>query len=128
MEHPGTKQAPGDEQQYAGAPYDLIGHDQLEQFPEYSYLFMFSRARTVLPGQRVRVVNTANPAGEYVDWILKRWAAWLDKVHRNPAQPGELRWYKQVDGNDVETTADDPSALSRTFIPARYTDLSLIHI
>ena len=33
-----------------------------------------------------------------------------------------MRWYKREAGRDVETTADDPDALSRTFIPARLYD------
>lgn len=119
MEKIGTPQVPKDEAQYAGAPYDFIGWDQLEQFPAYAYLFMFSRARSA-HGRRVRIVSTANPVGEGVEWIMQRWRAWL--IEEN-AQPGELRWYKMDEqGNDIETTADDPDALSRTFIPAGLQD------
>lgn len=112
----------GDETNYAGAPYDFIGWDQLEQFNQYVYEFMFSRARTSDSNQPVQILATANPVGEYVDWIIKRWGAWLQKGHPNPAAPGELRWYKRVDDKDTETTADDPDGLSRTFIPARLSD------
>jgi hypothetical protein len=123
MEHVGTADLPGDEAQYASAPYDLIGFDQLEEFPEYAYLFMMSRARTADPRQRVRVISTANPVGPGVVWIMRRWAAWLDPAHRNPAKSGEIRWYKRDEFNhDIETTPDDPYASSRTFISARLSD------
>lgn len=119
----GTATHPGDEQQYASAQYDLIGFDQLEQFSQYAYEFMFSRARSVVKNQCVQIVATANPAGEYIEWIIQRWGAWLDEKHPNPAQSGEIRWYKRLaDGREVETTADDPDGLSRTFIAASLKD------
>lgn len=123
MENVGTPNAPKDEAQYASAPYDLIAWDQLEQFPRYAYEFMFSRARSTVKGQRVRVVASANPVGEGVAWITERWAAWLDETHPHPAQSGEIRYYKRNEqGREVETTADDPDAVSRTFIAARLAD------
>jgi len=123
MERVGTPQIPGDEEQYASAPYDFIGFDQLEQFPKYAYEFMFTRARSANPGQRVRIVSSANPVGENVQWIIQRWAAWLDETHPNPAKSGEIRWYKRDEENrDIETIADDPDAVSRTFISAGLED------
>lgn len=124
MERVGTPAIPGDEVAYAGAPYDFIGFDQLEQFPQYAYEFMLSRARTTTKGQRVRMVASANPAGEFVDWIIARWAPWLDETHPDyPDQPGRLRYYKRdAEGVEVETTASDPDGLSRTFIPAKLSD------
>jgi hypothetical protein len=123
MERVGTPQVPADEEQYASAPYDLIAFDQLEQFPQYAYEFMMSRARSADKNQRVRMVSSANPVGEGVLWIMQRWAAWLDEGHPNPAKPGEIRYYKRNDeGNEVETTAEDKDAVSRTFIPAGLAD------
>lgn len=119
MERIGTPQVPADEAQYASAPYDGIFWDQLEQFTEYAYVFMFSRARSA-DGKRVRIVASANPVGEGVEWIMRRWRAWLvDKT----AKPGEILWYRTDEqGNDVQTTKDHPDAVSRTFIPAGLKD------
>jgi hypothetical protein len=119
MERIGTPQVPGDEAQYASAPYDFIFWDQLEQFPQYPYLFMFSRARSATR-KRVRILASANPVGEGIEWIMQRWRAWLiDET----AKPGELLWYKMGPNNeDILTTSDDPDALSRTFIPAGLAD------
>lgn len=119
MEQVGTAINPKDESNYASAQYDLIAFDQVEQFPEYAYLFMLSRARSAKK-HHVRMVASANPVGEGVEWIMRRWRAWLiDKT----AQPGEILYYKRDEkGNDVQTTADDPDAVSRTYIPAGLAD------
>jgi hypothetical protein len=123
MEAIGTPAVPRDEAKYASAPYDLIGIDQLEQFPQYGYTFMLSRVRTTVPGQRTRIVATANPVGENIGWIIERWAPWLDELHPWPARAGDLRYFKRdAQGKEVETTADDPDAMSRTFIPAALKD------
>jgi hypothetical protein len=120
MERVGTPQVPGDEAQYASAPYDFIAFDQLEQFPKYAYEFIASRARSAIAGQRVRLVSTANPIGEGIEWIMQRWRPWLvDET----ARPGELLYYKRdPDGNEILTTPDDPDGQSRTFIPAGLAD------
>jgi hypothetical protein len=135
MERIGTPQEPGDEQSYASAPYDFIAVDQLEQFIEYGYIFMVSRARSADgDGQRVRIVSSANWVGENLDWIIKRWAPWLDPGHPNPAKPGELRWYYRLKGDEQEREAPDATPIwdepandwviprSRTFIPAGLND------
>jgi hypothetical protein len=133
MERVGTPQEPGDEESYASAPYDFIAFDQLEQFPEYAYTFMISRARSA-DGQRVRIMSSANWVGEHLDWIIKRWSPWLDSGHPNPAKPGELRWFYRLKGDENEREApdgapiwDEPAQdwvtpLSRTFIPAGLKD------
>lgn len=109
--------------QYQSAEFDLIGFDELSHFSQFQYEYLLSRARTSRKGQRVRIVGCTNPGGPGHEWVVKRWAAWLDKTHSNPAQAGELRWYKRLaDGTEVETQEDDPDALSRTFIPARLSD------
>jgi hypothetical protein len=61
---------------------------------------------------------------------LRRWAAWLDPKHPNPAKPGELRWYATVDGQErefmtgevIESGGETIYPRSRTFIPARLDD------
>lgn len=109
--------------QYQSAEFDLIGFDELTQFTQFQYEYLLSRARTTVKGQRVRIVACTNPGGEGNDWVVRRWAPWLDETYPNPAAPGELRFFKRdTSGVEVETTAEDPDALSRTFIPARLSD------
>lgn len=124
MARVGTATMPKDEANYASAEYDLIAFDQLEQFPPFAYDFMLSRARSSNPSQRVRIIASANPVGENIEWIIRRWRAWLDEGEPNPAKPGELRYYKREDNNEyeIECAADDPDAMSRTFIPAGLKD------
>lgn len=123
MENIGTARVPGDESHYASAPYDLIAFDQLEQFPQFAYEFMFSRARSTDKTQKVQVISSANPVGENVEWIMQRWGAWLDEKHPHPAQSGEIRYFKRNEQNrDVETAQNDPDAVSRTFIAAGLKD------
>ncbi len=104
---------------YQSAEFDLIAFDELTQFLLIQYVYLLSRLRTTRKGQRVRVVGATNPGGEGNDWVMERWAAWLDEGHENPAKPGELRWYRRdKDGRDVECQPDDAGAMSRTYIPA----------
>lgn len=87
------------------------------------YQFMLSRIRTTAEGQRVRVISCTNPGDTGNDWVMERWAAWLDEGYPNPAKAGEVRWFKPgPDEREIETTADDPDGLSRTFIPATLDD------
>lgn len=109
--------------QYQSAQFDLIGFDELTQFTRVQYEYLLSRARTTHQGQRVRVVACTNPGGDGNDWVMERWAPWLDPGHPRPAQPGELRYYKRADdGAEIETDADDPDGISRTFIAAKLSD------
>lgn len=129
-----------DRKKYQGTPKDFIGFDEVTNFLEDQYTFITAWARSTVPGQRVRVICTGNPPTDPEGlWVIKRWAAWLDKKHPNPALPGELRWYTTIDGNDVECEGPGPVTLpdgsihvgkdgkpilpkSRTFIPAELGD------
>jgi hypothetical protein len=133
MERVGSPQDPGDEAQYASAAYDFIFFDQLEQFPEYAYIFMISRGRSA-DNRRVRIMASANPVGEYIEWIMRRWGPWLDPGHPNPAKPGELRWYYRLKGENQDREAPNSTPIwderaqdfviprSRTFIAAGLRD------
>ena len=108
-----------DRLKYQGAGFAFIGFDELTHFTERQYLYLFSRNRAA-DGSGLRCYMRAgtNPGGPGHEWVKRRWGAWLDKKHPNPAEPGELRWYAQVDDVDTEVGRDHPDAKSRTFIPA----------
>lgn len=104
---------------YQSAEFDFIGFDELTQFTQLQYLYLISRLRTTRKNQRVRVVGATNPGGEGNDWVMERWAAWLDEGYPNPAKPGELRWFRRDDdGRDTECDEHDKGAMSRTYLPA----------
>jgi len=126
---------------YQSAAFDLIGFDELTGFPRAAYMYMLSRARTTIKGQRVQVVGCTNPGGEGNDWVMERWAAWLDPGYNavcgegdriGPAQHGELRWYVQFpserrdrawpDGEPFQHEGKLLRPTSRTFIPAELED------
>ena len=121
----------GDEQKYQGRPHDLKAFDEICHFLESQYLFLSGWTRTTRKAQRCRIVCTGNPPSDSDgEWVLKRWGAWLDDLHPNPALPGELRWYAMIDGKDTERPDGKPfqyngeliQPKSRTFIPSRVQD------
>lgn len=121
-----------DKQKRKGTPHDLYVFDEVTDFTESQYVFITTWNRSAKPGQRCRVVATGNPPTTPEGlWVIKRWAAWLDPHHPNPAQPGELRWYTTAaDGQEIEVDGPGPHAIngesvtarSRTFIPSALSD------
>lgn len=128
----GAMQYEDDKEDWQGRPHDFKGYDEVPTLTEGQYVFTSGWNRTTIDGQRVRVVCAGNPPmGEAGSWVIRRWAAWLDPMHPNPAEPGELRWYATVDGEEVELLVGDPVTdekgetiypKSRTFIPAKLDD------
>ena len=127
----GAVQYEYDVNKYKGRPHDLKAFDELPEFTEAQYRFLIGWARTIDQTQRVRAVSTGNPPTRAEgEWVIRYWGPWLDDQHDNPAQPGELRWFAMVDGEDVEQESGEPfewkgetiQSKSRTFIPARLTD------
>jgi hypothetical protein len=121
-----------DKQRYKGAPHDLCCWDEVSDFTESQYVFVNGWNRSTKPRQRCRIVAAGNPPTRPEGlWVLKRWGAWLDPNHPNPAKPGELRYYTTgADGLEIEVAGHGPHlingeqvmARSRTFIPAKLSD------
>src|SRR5215212_7404670 len=116
---------------WRGRPHDGKFFDELPEFTEAQYLFFSGWARTTTPGQRVRTLGAGNPPTDTDgEWVIQRWAPWLDGQYPNPAAPGELRWFVRIDDKDTEVEGPTPIAWngetlhprSRTFIPAKLAD------
>jgi len=114
-------------QKWKGRAHDLKAFDELSDFTETQYLFITAWNRTTVEGQRCRIVGAGNPPTTAEgEWVIKRWAPWLDESHGNKAEPGELLWYAMVDGEEVEREDGRPFVWkkevirpkSRTFLPA----------
>jgi len=127
----GSCNTPGDEVKYQGRPHDLICFDEVTHFLESQFRFLIGWLRTINPNQRTRVVCAGNPPTTVEGrWVVRFWSPWLDDKHPNPAQPGELRWFTTIKGEDVECPNGNPmqingrnvQPLSRTFIPSNITD------
>jgi hypothetical protein len=128
----GACQHPGDERGYQGRPHDLKAFDELTHFTEGQYRFLSGWLRTTVAGQRCRIVAATNPptTGEG-EWVIARWAPWLDDQNRQMALPGELRWYAVLpggeeieveDGRTLERGGERIRPKSRTFIPSAVDD------
>ena len=116
---------------WQGRPHDHKLFDEITEFTESIYVFVCGWTRTTDPNQRVRIIVTGNPpVDEAGSWVVRRWGAWLDDHHPNPAKPGELRWYATIDGeeqefltgDEIEHNGETIHPRSRTFIPARLDD------
>lgn len=127
----GALQYEKDKEAYRGRPHDLYGWDEVTEFTESQFRFVNAWNRSTRPGQRCRIVATANPPHNAEGrWIIKYWGPWLDDKHPNPAVPGELRWFASIEGEDIEVENGTPfmhgdeevHPRSRTFIPARLKD------
>lgn len=121
-----------DKEHHKGKARDFYAFDEIPDFTESQYLFVTAWCRSTDPDQRCRIINTGNPPTRAKGlWVIKRWGAWLDPRHPNPAKSGELRWYLRQD-DDTEVEVDGPGpymvdgketrAKSRTFIRARLED------
>jgi len=116
---------------YQGRPHDLLVFDEAANFLEAQVRALLGWLRSVDPTQRCQALLTFNPPTTAEGrWITAFFAPWLDKKHPRPAQPGELRWFAMIDGEEVEVPSGEPfqhgadliKPMSRTFIPSRVSD------
>lgn len=99
-----------DKYRYASAEFQFIGFDELTQFPEADYRFLFSRLRrpsgldddNPLAGVPLRMRGASNPGGLGHEWVRRRLIA------------------REVDPDDPGDTA--AKARRRVFIPAKLSD------
>ncbi len=92
---------PGDKYRYGSSEYQLIAFDELTEFEEEDYLFLFSRLRRTenLPVP-LRMRAATNPGGPGHAWVKQRFV-----TDTQPSADGIL-WYKE----------------DRAFVPARIRD------
>lgn len=120
--------------QWQGQAFDLKAIDEAAQVPENVIRFHIGWLRSTVEGQRKRAILASNPpVDERGQYLVGMFRPWLDPLHPNPAEDGELRWYaKDPDGVDIEVPSDEPVMfpgydkptipMSRTFIRARLQD------
>ena len=110
--------------QYQSAEFDAIAVDEVTQWEDPRvYEYLLSRLRSTRRGQRVRMVACTNPGNVGGAWVIRRWRPWLDPSYADPAEEGELRWFRRDErGDDVECAPDHPDAMSRTYIHSRLED------
>ena len=71
----GYLESEGDERRYQSAEFQYVGFDELTQFSENQYLYMFSRMRRLKAATNVpiRMRAATNPGGPGHMWVKKRW-------------------------------------------------------
>lgn len=90
-----------DKYNHQGLQYHFCGFDEVTQFLESQYLYLFSRTRSVEPEIPARIRATTNPGGIGHVWAKARFV--------DATKPGQ-------------TYIDPSTGLSRVFIPARIYD------
>lgn len=127
----GSTPALDDWNKYQGRPHDLLIFDEAANFLEGQVRALLGWLRSVDPNQKCQALLTFNPPTSAEGrWIINFFAPWLDPKHPAPADPGELRWFAAIDGEDVEVESGEPfthkgeliTPMSRTFIPSRVSD------
>jgi hypothetical protein len=97
----GHMQHEDDKYNYMGKEYHRIGMDELTQFTETQYTYLFSRLRTTDPEIRPQIISTTNPGGIGHYWVKERFVT--------ITEPGR-------------TYFDPKSGLPRVFIPGKLED------
>lgn len=128
----GSVKEPNDWLKYQGRPHDLKAFDEISHFLEVQFRALIGWMRTDNPNIRQRVVCAGNPPTDSDgEWVIRFWAPWLDPLHPNPAEDGELRWYvtdeqgkdKEVPGPElVRVGSEWMKPKSRTFIRSSVDD------
>lgn len=103
-----------DKHNYQSAAYADIQFDELTQFTESQYLYLFSRARTTRPGCVPTIRSATNPGGVGHGWCKSRFI--------DPLPPETVGWFKRISDVDTQVDPSDPLAKSRVFIPGRLED------
>lgn len=82
----GHMQHEDDKYNYMGKEYHRIGIDELTQFTETQYTYLFSRLRTTDPDIRPQILSTTNPGGIGHYWVKERFVTITDhgKTHFDP--------------------------------------------
>lgn len=69
----GYLETDADKYQYQGAEYQFIGFDELTQFKESSYTYLFSRLRRLKDSDvPLRMRSASNPGGTGAEWVHRR--------------------------------------------------------
>jgi len=91
-----------DKYHYQGSELDYVGFDELTQFTETQYLYLFSRIRkTTESGIPTRIRAATNPGGVGHNWVKRRFIRTKDPELR-PFIPASYRENPYIDQDDYE--------------------------
>ena len=104
---------------FSGSQYAYIGFDELQNFDERQYLFLFSRNRATNPDITPYVRSTFNPGGVGHYWVKKRF---INPFMNGAGFINRPKYFTRRDGQDAECDPLEPFAVDRLFIPSRLED------
>lgn len=111
----GHMQHEADMLDYQGAEYAFIGFDELTEFTERMYLYMFTRCRVPLEsGLRTYIRSASNPGNLGHAWVKKRFIT--------ASIANKSGYFKMADGKDQRVEKGTPDSRSRVFFPASLDD------
>lgn len=111
----GHMQREDDKLDYQGAQFAYAGFDELTEFTQTQYTYIFSRVRAPEDsGLRTYMRSASNPGNTGHQWVKDRFIT-KDIIN-------QVRHFAIIDGKDQEVTEDHPYAKSRAFYPALLSD------
>lgn len=105
----GHCQRESDKLKYSGFEFPRIRFDEVTQFPESVYLFMFSRCRTSNPDIQINIMSSCNPNGIGMLWVKRRF---VDRI-----KPKEIKAFMRIKGVETEVPIGTKGSLTRQWIP-----------
>jgi predicted phage terminase large subunit-like protein len=101
-----------DKYRYQGAAFQFVGWDELTQFTETQYRYLFSRQRKLADSKvPVRVRATSNPGGRGHDWVKRRFL-----IERKPTRifvPAKLEDNPTLDADDYIESLEELDPITR---------------
>lgn len=102
-----------DKLKYQGREFEIILFDELTQFTESQYLYLFSRCRGN-PAVHWRVRSATNPGGIGHGWVKRRFVEAL--------KPLRTGFFLKINGEDVRVHPDTKHGRSRFWVPSKVWD------
>jgi len=101
-----------DKYRYGSSEYQFIGFDELTEFTEEDYLFLFSRLRKKTSiDAPYRMRSATNPGGKGHDWVKSRF---ISKQAENDLKTGNI--------GDIYETECTHDGSKRVFVPSKIRD------
>jgi len=102
-----------DKFKYHGQEISYAGFDELTEFLLSQYLYIFTRARSIIPGVFTRIRSTTNAVGVGVRWVRQRFI--------DSQTPGQVKWFlaaevPEKNPRGIEVDYGTPDSISRVSV------------
>ncbi len=101
-----------DKYRYQGSAFHFVGFDELTQFTEPQYTYLFSRNRKIIDSRiPLRFRSTSNPGGVGHEWVKNRFIT--EKKQGRVFIPAGLRDNPHLDREEYEKNLDELDPVTR---------------